>query len=46
MLDVRKRPTEDGLYTVYIGNMVVECCLRSDEAEALMAELRRRLADG
>jgi hypothetical protein len=46
MLDVCKRPNEDGLYTVYIGNMVVDCCLRSDEADALMDELRRRLAAG
>ncbi|MDQ4134937.1 MAG: hypothetical protein M3158_02005, partial [Pseudomonadota bacterium] len=43
LLDVCKKPTEDGLYTVYIGNMVVECCLRSQEADALMEELRRRL---
>jgi hypothetical protein len=46
MLHVCKRPNEDGLYTVYIGNMVVECCLRSDEADDLMEELRRRLAEG
>jgi hypothetical protein len=43
MLEVCKRPNDDGLYTVYIGNMVVECCLRSQEADALMEELRRRL---
>ena len=46
LLDVCKKPTEDGLYTVYIGNMVVECCLRSSDADSLIEELRRRLAEG
>jgi hypothetical protein len=45
LLDVCKKPTEDGLYTVYIGNMVVECCLRSSDADSLIEELRRRLAE-
>ncbi len=45
MFEVCKKPNDDGLYTVYVGNMVVECCLRSGDADALIEELKRRLGE-